>query len=71
MNFLKQNWFKVSIIFALFLTALIFWITEIVNNKKLDKCLELASRREIESLPRNSLGYGAEDYFNNCYKRYK
>lgn len=70
-KFIQENWFKLSLTLMLALGGTSFFVLQSINDKKLDKCLELASRTEIENLPRNSIGFDREDYFNNCYKRYK
>ncbi len=69
-----NKYIRNSLIFAIILVAIsafyVFVLRPIINDKKLDKCLELAGRGEIEGQRRDSLGYDKQKYYDNCYKRY-
>lgn len=46
-------------------------INPLLKERKLSKCLDLASRKEVEGFDRYALGYKVESYIDNCYKRFK
>ncbi len=64
-NWVKKNW--IIILIALGLIYIII-IAPAIKSYKLNKCLDLASRREIEGFREGVLGYNIADYINNCYK---
>lgn len=69
-----NKYIRNSIIFAILLVAFsmlyIFVIRPIIQDKRLEKCLELAGRGEIEGQERWLLGRDKQNYFDNCYKHY-
>ena len=69
------RWFKILVTIGIFLICLSLVYTIFIQPKlldrKLQRCLELGQRGEIEGLERNTLGYYQQPYFDNCYKRYR